>query len=122
MLHRYLLYFFSLLLLGSCAYDNAEDIVKPQQPCATPATVSYALHISPLLDRNCRSCHSAVLVSGNVNLDNLTEIQTRARTGQLMGVVTHAPGFQQMPQGGAKLSDCDIALLQQWVTAGAPNN
>jgi cytochrome c5 len=122
MRHRYLLYPLSLLLLSSCAYDNAADIVKPRQACTTPSTVSYALHISPLLDRNCRSCHSATLLSGNVNLDNLAEIQTRARTGQLMGVVTHAPGFLQMPQGGAKLSDCDIALLQQWVTAGAPSN
>lgn len=122
MLQRYYLLYLLLALLSSCAYDNADELVKPVQPCATPATVSYALNISPLLDRNCRSCHSAVLLSGNVNLDNLTEIQTRAKSGQLMGVVTHAPGFQQMPQGGAKLSDCDIALLQQWVTAGAPNN
>ncbi|MDU0370829.1 hypothetical protein ACFPAF_10525 [Hymenobacter endophyticus] len=121
MLQRY--YLFCLLaLLSSCAYDSADELVKPVQPCTTPTTVSYALNISPLLDRNCRSCHNSVLLTGNVNLDNLSEIQTRAKTGQLMGVVTHAPGFQQMPQGGAKLSDCDIALLQQWVTAGAPNN
>ncbi|MCA8832107.1 hypothetical protein [Hymenobacter pini] len=118
--HRYFAYL-TVALLSSCAYDNAANI-KPAVVCNTPTTVSYALNITPLLDRNCRSCHNAVLLSGNVNLEDYNEVQARAKSGLLMGVVTHAPGFQQMPQGGAKLSDCDIALLQQWVTAGAPNN
>lgn len=119
--HRYLWFCF-LALLSSCAYDDAADALKPTETCTTPAVVSYSLNISPLLERNCRSCHNAVLLSGGVNLEPVTEVQARAKSGLLMGVVTHAPGFKQMPQGGARLSDCDIALLQQWVTAGAPNN
>ncbi|MBX0291183.1 hypothetical protein K3G63_12070 [Hymenobacter sp. HSC-4F20] len=109
-------------LLGSCAYDKADEIAGPKVPCTTPEVVSYTLSISPLLDRNCRSCHNAVLVTGSVNLQDFSVIQKYIRSGELMGNVKHLPGFNPMPQGGNKLSDCDIELLQKWVDAGAPNN
>ena len=115
-------YRYALLLLlfaTGCTYDNAEKIAPA---CGTPAEVSYQFAISPLLDRNCRSCHNAALLTGNVNLEDFAEIQRRAGTGQLIGVVSHAPGFPEMPKYSPKLSDCDIALLKKWVDAGAPNN
>ncbi|WP_303311457.1 hypothetical protein [Hymenobacter sp. BT730] len=111
-----------IFLLSGCAYDVADEISDPQPACDTPALVTYSQNIQPLLARNCLSCHSAALRTGNVNLEDYTELHQRASTGQLMGVVTHAPGFAQMPKDGAKLSACDIALLQKWVDAGAPQN
>ncbi|WP_160328204.1 cytochrome c [Solirubrum puertoriconensis] len=119
-MHRYALLFF--MTLTGCAYDNVEELAGPKVPCTTPEQVSYSLNVSPVLDRNCRSCHASVLRSGNFNMDDMNELQIRARSGLLMHVVNHDPGYPQMPQGGAKLSDCDIALLQKWVDAGAPNN
>ena len=117
-------YSFSLLalLLSGCAYDVADELNAPQPTCETPALVSYSQHIQPLVSRNCLSCHSAALRTENVNLEDFTELKQRAASGQLMGVVTHAPGYPQMPSGGAKLSACDIALLQKWVDSGAPQN
>ncbi|WP_460623045.1 hypothetical protein [Hymenobacter tenuis] len=110
------------LLLSSCAYDNADEIGSPRVVCTTPAVVSYSVSISPLLDRNCRSCHNPVLLTGGVNLEDFSVIQKYVRSGQLMGNVKHLPGYNPMPDGGNKLSDCDIDLLQKWVDAGAPNN
>ena len=109
------------LLVAGCSYDSAEELA-PKAPCTPPAVVSYSLAVSPLLDRNCRTCHSSTLVTGGVNLEDFAELKRRAGTGQLLGVVSHAPGFAQMPKDGAKLSACDIALLKQWVDAGALNN
>lgn len=40
----------------------------------------------------------------------------------LVGNIRHDAGFPAMPQGGAKLDDCKIALIKAWVDAGAPNN
>ncbi|WP_375437885.1 hypothetical protein [uncultured Hymenobacter sp.] len=112
---------FFLAISAGCSYDNVEELA-PKIPCQTPAIVSYSLSISPLLDRNCRSCHNPTLLTGGVNLEDFAELKRRADTGQLLGVVNHMPGFAQMPKDGAKLSDCDLALLQKWVTAGALNN
>lgn len=122
-MNRYSFFLLSpLVLLMGCVYDVADKVSEPQPACDTPAVVSYAQSIQPLLARNCLSCHSAALRTGNVNLEDYTELHQRAGTGQLMGVVTHAPGFDQMPKNGAKLSDCDIALLQKWVDGGALQN
>ncbi|WP_400192836.1 hypothetical protein [Hymenobacter sp. B81] len=115
-------FLFLLLILGSCAYDNAEDIAGPAPECTPPAEVSYVQHITPLLNRNCYACHNSALQSGNVNLQDFGQLQQQARSGVLLGNVKHLPGYKPMPQGGAKLSDCDIALLQRWVEAGTPNN
>ncbi|QIL76314.1 MULTISPECIES: c-type cytochrome [Hymenobacter] len=111
-----------LLLTTSCAYDSVEKLATDPQPCTPPDLVTYTQHISPLLTKNCRTCHNAAILTGGVNLEDFAEIKRRADTGQLVGVVSHAPGYAQMPKDGAKLSDCDIALLKAWVTAGAPNN
>lgn len=117
-------YSFSILalLLSGCAYDVADKVSDPKPVCVTPDLVTYSQNIQPLLARNCLSCHSAALRTGNVNLEDYTELSQRAATGQLMGVVSHAPGYDPMPKNGAKISACDIALLQKWVDAGAPQN
>ena len=55
-------------------------------------------------------------------MGNYTADKTMALNGKLMGTINHASGFSAMPKGGAKLSNCQIAVVQKWVTAGAPNN
>jgi hypothetical protein len=39
-----------------------------------------------------------------------------------MGSVTHADGYVPMPQGGSKLSACEIDMIRIWIDASAPNN
>ena len=112
---------FFLTVMTGCSYESVEEMA-PKVPCQTPTVVSYTLSISPLLDRNCRTCHNPTLLTGGVNLEDFAELKRRASTGQLIGVVSHAPNFARMPKDRAKLSDCDIALLKQWVDAGALNN
>ncbi|GAA4005780.1 hypothetical protein GCM10022408_16920 [Hymenobacter fastidiosus] len=116
-----------LLVLGSglssCTYDNAEELLesKPLPACAEVA-VTYSGTISPILDRNCRSCHNQLTPQANVNLEGYARVKPYADNGLLVGVSSHAPGFIPMPVGAARLSDCDIASLKTWVAAGAPDN
>lgn len=110
------------ILLSSCAYEKADEIATPKVICTTPSVVSYSVSISPILDRNCRSCHNPALLTGGVNLEDFAVIKQHVNSGVLMGNVKHLPGYMPMPQNAAKLSDCDIDLLQKWVDAGAPNN
>ncbi|RYU84247.1 hypothetical protein [Hymenobacter persicinus] len=118
--HLFLL--FPALSLGSCTYDNAEDLLARQPvPCDLTA-ITYTGSISPLLDRNCRSCHNASLLNGNVNLEGYAQAKRYADNGLLVGVTSHAAGFKPMPQNAPKLPECDVNRIRQWVAAGAPNN
>jgi cytochrome c5 len=109
------------MLLSSCAYEKADELA-PKVVCTPPAVVSYSQSISPIFDRNCRSCHNPVLLTGNVNLEDFSVVKQYINNGMLMGNVKHLPGYNAMPLNADKLSDCDIQLLQKWVDAGAPNN
>jgi mono/diheme cytochrome c family protein len=113
------------LLLSACTSQNGEDLLAsggvPAPACDT-AHVTYAGTIAPLLQQQCSSCHGGSLPEAGFAVSSYAQVRAKAANGQLLGTVNHDPGFPAMPQGGAKLSDCDLTKLRQWVAAGAPNN
>ena len=111
-----------LFIFSACSDDNEEDLQPQQsQQCDTSA-VTYSGTVAPILAANCYSCHRASIAEGGVILDNYAGVKEKASTGHLIGAITHAPGFSPMPQGGPKLSTCDIEKIKKWVDAGALNN
>jgi len=82
--------------------------------------VSFASTIVPIINTYCRGCHNSSLQSGGVELDTYTGVQFVSQTGQLMGGLTGV--LPQMPQTGAKLSNCYIGTFRQWIKEGAKNN
>ena len=88
-------------------------------------TSSYKTAIAPLITTNCIGCHSsasAAASGGGIDLSTYATIQVYALNGRLMGSVNHAAGYSAMPKNVAQLPACQIAQIQKWVTAGAPNN
>lgn len=121
----------ALLALGgaglptACSYENNEDLLgnsPPAPDCDTLSVVKYSAQVAPLLQQRCISCHNTAQPIGNVSLSTHAQVLNIARTGLLVGVINHAPGFDPMPQGSPKLSDCEVAIIRKWVKAGAPNN
>lgn len=82
----------------------------------------YSTAITSLLSNACIGCHGASSPSGAVYLNNYDSVKTYALNGRLPGAVKHLTGYSPMPQGGAKLSDCKIRILEKWIAAGCPNN
>ncbi len=91
------------------------------EECDT-TNVTYSVKIRSILDAKCVGCHNNTVASDGINLTNYTGVQTVALNGRLFGAVNHSPGFTAMPQGGAKLPDCEIAAIRIWIQDGAPNN
>ncbi|WP_242929113.1 hypothetical protein [Pontibacter vulgaris] len=116
---------FILSLVSACSSDNEEDLdPKPDplpQQCDT-TSVTFSGTVAPILASNCYSCHASAIAQGGVVLDTYAGVKQQADRGNLIGVITHAPGFPPMPQGGNKLSDCNIAKIKKWVDSGALNN
>ncbi len=116
-----LLTFMVAVTFTSCYYDKA-DIVYPHVACDT-TSVTYSASIVPILNANCNVCHAGTAVNGGgINLDTYTGASTQAKNGRMLGAVQHHSGFSAMPKGGSMLSDCDIAKIRIWTSAGAPNN
>ncbi|SFO59771.1 Cytochrome C oxidase, cbb3-type, subunit III [Chitinophaga sp. YR627] len=130
--------FFSLIavaiacstIIVSCSKSNEQDITNPPgngggggggNTCDT-VNMKYATDVLPILQSSCYSCHGNGNVSGGVSLGSYASVKTQADNGNLVGVITHAAGYPAMPQGGAKLSDCNINKIKAWIARGALNN
>lgn len=105
---------------GGCYYDVESELYG--MGCDT-TNVSYATNINSIVNSyGCISCHSGPAPSGNIGLETYTKIKVVADNGKLVGSITHAPGFIPMPDGAAKMNQCDVNRVKAWVNAGAPNN
>lgn len=116
-------------LLFSCSKSNEEDVGgttgggnNPPATCIT-TNMQYSTHIAPIIQGNCFSCHSnANMALSGISLEGHANLKAKVTDGRLLGAITHAAGFVAMPQGGPKLSDCNINRIKAWIDAGAPNN
>ncbi len=85
--------------------------------------VSYSAEVQPILQGKCIGCHTTGNASnGFVVLNNYQGVSAVASSGQLVGSITHANGYNAMPQGGPKINACDIAKIRNWVNDGFQNN
>jgi hypothetical protein len=103
------------------AQGAQNTICVASAPCDTLA-VSFAADIQPIISTHCLGCHSGSAPSGGIALSNHQQVLVTANNGKLLGSVSHAPSFSPMPQGQAKLDDCKIALIRNWIAQGAANN
>lgn len=82
----------------------------------------FAADIQPILQNHCTGCHSGSVPPNGVDLTTYTNVRPVATSALLYGVVAHLPGYDPMPKGTGKLSDCEIAQIRKWVQAGSQNN
>ena len=110
-------------ITSSCYYDIEEQLYPDNGNCDTTAAVTYSSTIRAILsNNNCLGCHSGVTASGGISLDNYAGIRNVAQNGILYGSITHASGYSAMPQGGNKMSSCDILKIKKWIDAGVIDN
>ena len=116
----FILSFFAIATT-SCTYHK-EEIEYPIDPnsCDTSA-ITFGGNIAPLLNSNCVSCHNNSLTNGGVNLSNYIGVKNAVDAGVLLPAVDWS-GPIKMPDGGSKLSDCNISFIRIWINDGAVNN
>jgi len=114
-----------LALVTGCYYDSEEKLYPQISTSCDLTNVTFAATVKPILQASCLSCHSnskAVNSGGGIKLENYADVLISTNSGKLMGTINHASGFQAMPQGGGKLTDCEISKLQKWIDNGKLNN
>jgi hypothetical protein len=113
-----------MLVLNSCYYDVASQLYPAGGTTCDTTNVTYSVTIRNILEGNaCLSCHSGSgTIGGNIALDNYNSLKVYAQNGRLYGSMNHNQGYVAMPQGGNKVSVCDLTKVRIWINAGIPNN
>ena len=105
-----------LFFIGSCTYDNEEDLFKDVDCTSDPP--SFSTHIGPLLQTNCAvsGCH----VAGNQfpDLTNFNHVKDFA----LLIKQKTSNRTMPPPESGRVLSKAQIDQISCWVDSGALNN
>lgn len=101
--------------------EGAQNTTNCSTGCDT-SLFTYSSAVQPILELHCTGCHNNTTQNGGVNLSTYNGVQTVALNGKLAGSINWSVGFIAMPQGGQKLSDCNIEQITKWINAGAPNN
>ena len=115
--------FFTIMIvaLAGCYYDK-EDLLYPAGNCDT-SNSTFSAAVQPALQTyGCIGCHSGSAPSGNILLGSYADVKTYVQNGKFYGSITHSSGYVAMPQGGNKMSTCDINKIKAWIDAGALNN
>jgi len=107
-------------LTTACYYDVEEELY-PTLECSTD-NINYSEEVLAIISTNCYSCHNAASNFGNITLEGYAALKARVDNGQLLKVIRHESGVSPMPQNQPQLVACDIAKIEAWVAAGAPNN
>jgi cytochrome c553 len=82
--------------------------------------VTYNNFVKSLIQSQCTGCHGGSAPSAGLNLTQYAQVKTAALNGKLYSWVNRSSGW--MPQGGQKLSQCNIDKLKSWAENGAPEN
>lgn len=108
-------------LIGKWITEGAKNTTNCGTAC-DPAAFTYSANVKPIMNTYCVGCHSTTNASGGIDLSTYTGLKASAASGRLLGSIKWTSGFVKMPQGGAKLSDCQITVIEKWINAGMLNN
>jgi len=114
----------SLMALGIGTVGAGEDAARPEY---------YTTRVKPIFEANCMRCHGGLNRRGGLNMDTRESMLRGGHDGSilmpgdpanslLVKLIRHegpADDPMDMPPKRPKLSDADIAVVTQWVRAGA---
>jgi len=96
-------------------------------PAAASEGIDFARDIGPLLETHCLRCHSPNNLQGEISLATRADIFARdyvlpgdPNGSYLLDLVAGSEGDPpEMPQEGAPLTAAEVALIRDWIAAGA---
>lgn len=83
--------------------------------------VTFTAGVKPIIENNCIGCHSGASPEAGLLLTNYNEVKTAAINNALLDHIQETNWYSLMPPSG-KLSVCDIAKINKWISDGLPNN
>jgi mono/diheme cytochrome c family protein len=97
-----------------------ENINCNTQDCDT-VNVNFSGTIWPIVETNCKGCHSGNNANAGIHLENYNDLKTIVDNNKLIDVIYAQNGLPQMPPTFA-LSECNKTQIEMWIENGAPND
>ena len=97
---------------SGCEKNVEEDLEDKTEDC-TEVETYYTENVAPILESNCTGCHSGPTPRAGLSLDSYSVVFIAIKSGDVLDRVNRnegASGF--MPNGGTKLSDVSLDILQ----------
>ena len=97
------------ICFSGCEKNVEEDHENNTVDCSVVETY-YNENVAPILSSKCIVCHSA---SADLPLDSYTNVYSAIKSGNVLDRVNRNSGDNGfMPQGGQKLSNANLEILQ----------
>jgi len=117
----------AVLVAGFVAYAAGAQAQAQQAPATgTPATVTFAKDVAPILQKNCQQCHQPGSI-GPMPLTTYEEARPWARAIRQKVVAGEMPPYRydrevgiQKLKGDLRLSAAEIQTIARWADGGAP--
>lgn len=114
----------TVLLATGCFYDRYEDMYPANSSTCDTTNVTYSGSVAPLMSTYCTGCHGANSPSAGIDLSSYTALKSYldASEATFYSSIIQDGQASAMPQGGSKMTDCNIRKIKIWLDAGKPNN
>lgn len=117
--------------VGKTDEQPVAEAEEEEEPAALTPAYTYADHVAPVLAGHCVKCHDAEEPASDLALERYEDLFQDGKKGGLVvaagdpdgsSIVKYLEGaFQpQMPRKADPLDAETIAVIRQWITAGAP--
>ena len=97
---------------SGCEKNVEEDLEDKTEDC-TEVETYYTENVAPILESNCTGCHSGPTPTAGLSLDSYSVVFIAIKSGEVGDRVNRDQGTNGfMPNGGTKLSDANLEILQ----------
>ena len=97
------------ICFSGCEKNVEEDHENNSEDCSAIETY-YTENVAPILTSSCTGCHPS---QGGLSLDSYTSVYSAIKLGNVLDRVNRNSGENGfMPQGGQKLSNANLDILQ----------
>ncbi|AWI27222.1 hypothetical protein [Flavobacterium pallidum] len=105
------------LLLAACTNDSPEDLLDGQP---ITGTVTYNANVKPIITNNCLFCHTSPPVNGApMQLTTYEDVKNAVLNRGLLNRISRQNGEEGlMPNGGPRMPQHNIDVINQWLEDG----
>ena len=98
------------MLLCICFSGCEKNVEEDHEIKTVDCETYYNENVAPILSSNCTGCHPG---QGGLSLDSYTSVYSAIQSGNVLDRVNRNSGDNGfMPQGGQKLSNANLDILQ----------
>jgi len=116
-------FFFACTKKNGKSKEEEPTEVVPNCPDSSNSTLSYSIHIVPIINASCGpnagACHNAS--SGNGDFNSYQGF-TAHPAAHIISAIKQDGVYTPMPMAAPKLSACNIAKIVNWINQGELNN